>query len=84
MDQKILNQKEIQKYFLYLIGEAINANVTASKSINDILIEKAILYGRPIDIAREDVRMVINVVSAINILLNRFTSHELDAYDNSS
>lgn len=66
---KIADKASFEEYLDRLFTDAVTLNGTTDKSIDEILLEKAVSYGRAIDDAREDVKRILNVRAAVGVLL---------------
>ncbi len=58
-----------EAYLNALFVDAVNMQGTPTKSIDEILLAKAMSYGRAVDDAKEDVKRILNVRGAVYILL---------------
>lgn len=67
--EKITNQASYEEYLNELFVVAVSAHGTPTKSIDEILLEAAILYGRAVEEAKEDVKRILNVRNAVGVLL---------------
>lgn len=65
----ITNQASYEAYLNALFIEAVNTQGTPTASIDEILLAKAMSYGRAVDEAKEDVKRILNVRGAVNVLL---------------
>jgi len=48
--------------------DAVNTQGTPTKSIDEILLAKAMTYGRAFDEAKEDIKCILNVGGAVSLL----------------
>ncbi len=62
-------QASYEAYLNDLFVQAVTMRGTPTKSINEILLARALLYGRAVDEAKEDTKHVLNVLAAVKILL---------------
>ena len=62
-------QDSCEAYLNDLFKDAINTQGTPTKSINEILLARALSYGHAVDEAKKDVKHVLNVLAAVKILL---------------
>lgn len=60
-----------EDYLNQLFAEAVINHGTTTKSMNEILLEKALTYGRTIEEAKEDVKHILVVREAVGILLKK-------------
>ena len=58
-----------EAYLNELYVDAVTIHGTPTKSISEILLDKAVLYGRNVEEAKEDVKNVLKVHDAVIILL---------------
>jgi len=65
----INDQASYEAYLNDLFKEAVNTQGTPTKSIDEILLAKALSYGRADDEAKEDVKRILNMCCAVSILL---------------
>lgn len=71
-----LSDKEsFEQYLNRLFIDAVTNYGTTSKSLSEILLEKAVSYGRAIDDAKEDVKRILNVRAAVGVLLKSAASN---------
>lgn len=73
----INDQTSKEAYLNALFVDAINTQGTPEKSIDEILLAKAVSYGRAVDEAKEDVKRILNVRKAVSILLKSASSKML-------
>ena len=71
----IANQTSFKEYLNRLFADAVSNHGTTGKSINEILLEKAVSYGRAINDAKEDVKRILNVRAAVGVLLKSAASN---------
>ena len=64
-----MNLASYEAYLNALFVDAVNMQGTPTKSIDEILLAKAMSYGRTVDDAKEDVKRILNVRGAVYILL---------------
>lgn len=64
-----MNPASYEAYLNALFVDAVNTQGTPNKSIDEILLAKAMCYGRAVDEAKEDVKRILNVRSAVSVLL---------------
>lgn len=64
-----MNLASYEAYLNALFVDAVNMQGTPTKSIDEILLAKAMSYGRAVDDAKEDVKRILNVRGAVYILL---------------
>ena len=62
-------QASYEAYLNDLFVQAVTMQGTPTKSIDEILLAKALSYGRAVDKAKEDVKHILNVRSAVSVLL---------------
>ena len=67
--EKINNNASYEAYLNGLFVMAVSSHGTPEKSVDEILLETAILYGRAVEEAKEDVKRILNVRSAVGALL---------------
>ena len=72
---KISTQASYEAYLNDLFMAAVNAKGTPTKSIDEILLAKAVSYGREVVEAKEDVKCILNVRGAVGILLKSASEH---------
>ncbi len=65
----IADQASYEAYLNDLFKDAVNTKGTPTKSIDEILLAKALSYGRADDEAKEDVKRIQNVREAVSLLL---------------
>lgn len=65
----ITDQASYEAYLNELFAVAVTTNGTQNKSIDEVLLAKALSYGRAVDDAKEDVKRILNVRGAVYILL---------------
>jgi len=65
----VADQTSYEAYLNALFVDAVNTQGTPTKSINEILLAKAMSYGRAVDEAKEDVKRILNVRGAVSVLL---------------
>jgi type I site-specific restriction endonuclease len=68
-DKKIITIAFYEAYLNDLFVLAVSTHGTPEKSVDEILLETAILYGRAVEEAKEDVKRILNVRSAVGVLL---------------
>lgn len=68
-NEKIYNQASYEAYLNDLFVMTVSSNGTPEKSVDEILLETAILYGRAVEEAKEDVKRILNVRNAVGVLL---------------
>lgn len=73
----INDQTSKEAYLNALFVDAVNTQGTPEKSIDEILLAKAVSYGRAVDEAKEDVKRILNVRKAVSILLKSASSKML-------
>lgn len=64
-----MDQASYESYLNALFVDSVTMQGTPSKSIEEILLTKAISFGRKIDEAKEDVKRILNVRGAVSVLL---------------
>ena len=64
-----MDQASYESYLNALFVDSVTMQGTPSKSIEEILLTKAISFGRKIDEAKEDVKRILNVRAAVGVLL---------------
>lgn len=69
------NKEAFEQYLNRLFTDAVTNYGTTSKSLSEILLEKAVSYGRAIDDAKEDVKRILNVRAAVGVLLKSAASN---------
>ena len=69
IDKKLTTQTSYEAYLNDLFVMAMNTHGTPEKSVDEILLETAILYGRAVEEAKEDVKRILNVRNAVGALL---------------
>lgn len=69
VNKKIINQASYEEYLNELFAVAVSTHGTPTKSIDEILLEVAILHGRAVEEAKEDVKRILNVRNAVGVLL---------------
>lgn len=69
------NKEAFEQYLNRLFTDAVTNYGTTSKSLSEILLEKAVSYGRAIDDAKEDVKRILNVREAVGVLLKSAASN---------
>lgn len=81
MEVHDINQKKevnsTDEYLYKLFAHATTCQGTATRSINEMLKDKALSYGRTEEEAKEDVQHVLNVLAAVKILLKN-SAHPRD------
>ena len=65
----INDQASYEAYLTKLFAVAVTTNGTQNKSIDEILLAKALSYGRAVDEAKEDVKRILNMRCAVSVLL---------------
>ena len=68
-DKKIITIAFYEAYLNDLFVLAVSAHGTPEKSIDEILLETAFLYGRAVEEAKEGVKRILNVRNAVGVLL---------------
>ena len=71
----INDQVSFEAYLNELFTMSVTTNGTQNKSLDEILLEKAMSYGRAIDDAKEDVKRILNVRAAVGVLLKSAASN---------
>lgn len=69
IEKKITNQASYEAYLNDLFVMAVSSHGTPEKSVDEILLETAILYGRAVEEAKEDVKRILNVRNAVGVIL---------------
>lgn len=69
------NQATYESYLNALFVDAVNTQGTPTQSIDEILLAKAMSYGRAVDKAKEDVKRILNVRMAVDVLLKSAASN---------
>ena len=69
IDKKLTTQTSYEAYLNDLFVMAVSSHGTPEKSIDEILLETALLYGRAVEVAKEDVKRILNVRNAVGVLL---------------
>lgn len=69
IDKKITNQASNEEYHNDLFVIEASTYGTPEKSVDEILLETAILYGRAVEEAKEDVKRILNVRNAVGVIL---------------
>lgn len=64
-----MKQASYEAYLNALFVDAVNMQGTPTKSIDEVLLAKALSYGRTVDDAKEDVKRILNVRGAVYVLL---------------
>ena len=72
---KIADKASFEEYLDRLFIDAVTHNGTTGKSIDEILLEKAVSYGRAVDKAKDDVKRILNVRAAVGVLLRSAASN---------
>ena len=72
---KIADKASFEEYLDRLFTDAVTHNGTTGKSIDEILLEKAVSYGRAVDKAKDDVKRILNVRAAVGVLLKSAASN---------
>ena len=72
---KIADKASFEEYLDRLFIDAVTHNGTTGKSIDEILLEKAVSYGRAVDKAKDDVKRILNVRAAVGVLLKSAASN---------
>lgn len=72
--EKINNNASYEAYLNDLFVLAVTTHGTLEKSIDEILLETALLYGRAVEEAKEDVKRILNVRNAVGVLLKGVSS----------
>lgn len=70
MEENIFDQASYEAYLYDLLVVAINAKPTPTKSKGDFILEKALSYGCSYEDANKDVKRILNVHGAIQLLLH--------------
>ena len=70
-----MDQASYESYLNALFVDSVTMQGTPSKSIEEILLTKAISFGRKIDEAKEDVKRILNVRAAVGVLLKSAASN---------
>lgn len=70
-----MDQASYESYLNALFVDSVTMQGTPSKSIEEILLTKAISLGRKIDEAKEDVKRILNVRAAVGVLLKSAASN---------
>lgn len=71
MKSKITDQASYEAYLKDLFVLATVTQGTPTKSIDEILLDKALSYGRAVDEAKSDVKRILNVRDAVSLLLKK-------------
>lgn len=66
---KLETQASCEAFLNDLFVQAVTMQGTPTKSINEILLARALSYGHAVDEAKKDVKHVLNVLAAVKILL---------------
>ena len=69
IDKKITNQASNEEYHNDLFVIEASTYGTLEKGIGVILLETALLYGRAVEEAKEDVKRILNVCNAVGVLV---------------
>ena len=72
---KIADKASFEEYLDRPFIGADTQNGTTGKSSDEILLEKAVSYGRAVDKAKDDVKRILNVRAAVGVLLKRAASN---------
>lgn len=70
--KKANNINELASYEAYLndlFVAAVSNQGSVTKSVNEVLLDIALSYGRAVDDAKEDVKRILNVRGAVYVLL---------------
>lgn len=67
----ITDHASYEAYLNELFAVAVTTNGTQNKSINEVLLAKALSYGRAVADAKEDVKRILNVRDAVSVLLKK-------------
>lgn len=65
---------DINSYEIYLnelFQLAVSTKGTANESVEEVLMKKAVSCGRAEDAAKEDVKHILNIRSAVSILIKK-------------
>lgn len=65
----ITNAASYETYLHELFIVAVNSKATCRKSINEILLDQALVWGRTIDEAKLDIKHVQNIQTAFSIII---------------
>ena len=76
---KINNQASYEAYLNVLFSVAVTTHGTPTESIEDVLLAKAQSYGRTSDEAMLDVKQILNVRSAVSILLKKASEEKFNS-----
>lgn len=68
---QITDQASYEAYLKDLFVLATVTQGTLTKSIDEILLDKALSYGRAVDEAKSDVKRILNVRDAVSLLLKK-------------
>lgn len=71
MKSKITDQASFEAYLKDLFVLATVSRGTPTKSIDEVLLDKALSYGRAVDEAKSDVKRILNVRDAVSLLLKK-------------
>ncbi len=75
----IVNQASYEAYLYELFALAVSAQPTAIQSLEDILLDKATSCGRKSEAAQGDVQGVLNIKSAVALLLKKMACQFSDS-----
>ena len=75
---KIENQASYEAYLNDLFSVAVINHTATTESIEDVLLAKAQSYGRTGDVAMLDVKQILNVRSAVSILLKKASEEKFN------
>ena len=76
---KIDNQASYEAYLNVLFSVAVTTHGTPTESIEDVLLAKAQSYGRTGDVAMLDIKQILNVRSAVSILLKKASEEKFNS-----
>lgn len=82
-NKKAMNLASYEAYLNALFVDAVNMQGTPTKSIDEILLAKAMSYGRTVDDAKEDVKRILNVRGAVYVLLKSASATSKNNNNNS-
>lgn len=72
-----------EAYLNDLFVAAVSNQSSVTKSIDEVLLAKALSYGRAVDDAKEDVKRILNVRGAVFVLLKSASATSKNINNNS-
>jgi len=79
MADNITDAASYESYLNKLFIKAVTSRGTQRSSINDILLDQALECGRTLEEAQSDMKHILNIKSAINIIISNVAKAQYPA-----